>query len=159
MSTECDRVADQLYRMVEGDAWHGPPVRALLADVSAVTAAHRPVPLAHSMWELVLHMTAWANAARRQLAGEIVELTPHEDWAPVDDTTPDAWARAVSELERAHAELRRACFALGDAHLEDRVPGRPFSVYVLLHGIVQHTAYHAGQIAILKRAGPHPDSP
>jgi hypothetical protein len=152
MSTECDRIADQLFRMVEGDAWHGPPVRALLADVTATTAGMRPIPNAHTIWELVLHMSAWADAARRALAGQIVELTPQEDWAPVGEPTPEGWARAVRELERAHAELRRACLGLGDAHLEDRAPGKPFSLYVLLHGLVQHTAYHAGQIATLKRA-------
>jgi len=152
MSTECDRIADQLFRMVEGDAWHGPPVRALVADVSAELAAARPVSAAHSIWELVLHMTAWAQVARRRLTGEIVELTPAEDWPPVPVVTAEAWTDATGALERAHADLRRTALALGDGHLEDRTPGRPYSLYVLLHGLVQHTAYHAGQIAIIKRA-------
>ena len=63
----------------------------------------------------------------------------------------EAWAEATGALERAHADLRRAVLALGDGHLDDRTPGRPYSLYVLLHGIVQHTAYHAGQVALLKR--------
>ncbi len=152
MPIECDRIADQLFRMIEGDAWHGPPVGALLADVSPDVAASHPIPGAHSIWELVHHMTAWALIARRRLGGEIVEVTPVEDWPPVEVTTPAAWTLATQALERSHADLRRAVLALGDGHLEDRTPGKPHSLYVLLHGIVQHTGYHAGQVAVIKRA-------
>lgn len=152
MNTECDRIADQLFRAVEGDAWHGPPVRALLADVTAEMAEARPIPSAHSIWELVLHMTVWAGAARRRLAGEVVEPTAAEDWQSVEVVTPEAWSEAVAGVVLAHAELRRATLALGDGHLGDRTPGKPDTLYVLLHGVVQHTLYHAGQIAILKRA-------
>jgi uncharacterized damage-inducible protein DinB len=27
----------------------------------------------------------------------------------------------------------------------------PYNIYVLLHGVLQHTLYHAGQIAMLRR--------
>ena len=35
--------------------------------------------------------------------------------------------------------------------LDALVPGYDYSYYVMLHGAVQHTLYHAGQIAILKK--------
>jgi hypothetical protein len=35
----------------------------------------------------------------------------------------------------------------------DRESGAGVDHYVLLHGIVQHDVYHAGQIGILKKAG------
>lgn len=152
MNNECDRIADQFYRGVEGDAWHGPPVRALLADVTAEMAAARPIESAHTIWELVLHMTAWAEIARRRVAGEVVEPTSAEDWPPPAPASAAAWNEAVAALERSHGELRRAALALGESHLEDRTPGKPHTLYVLLHGVLQHTLYHAGQIAILKRA-------
>jgi hypothetical protein len=152
VSNECDRIADQFYRGVEGDAWHGPPVRALLADVTAETASARPIPSAHTIWELVLHMTVWADIGRRRVAGEVVEPTPEEDWPAAPAASAAGWNEAVASLERSHGELRRAALALGESHLEDRTPGKPDNLYVLLHGVLQHTLYHAGQIAILKRA-------
>ena len=33
----------------------------------------------------------------------------------------------------------------------ETVPGKDYPVAVMLHGTVQHYAYHAGQIALLKR--------
>jgi uncharacterized damage-inducible protein DinB len=34
----------------------------------------------------------------------------------------------------------------------DRPTGGGVSVYTTLHGIIQHNAYHTGQIALLKKA-------
>jgi uncharacterized damage-inducible protein DinB len=152
VSTECDRIADQLYRGVEGDAWHGPPIRAVLADVTSETAAAHPIAGAHSIWELVVHLTVWADVARRRVAGEVVEPTPAEDWPAVGDVSAAAWSEATAALERAYADVRRTVLALGDGHLDDRTPGKADTLYVMLHGLVQHAAYHGGQVAILKRA-------
>ena len=39
-----------------------------------------------------------------------------------------------------------------EGRLIEIVPGQErFNFYFLLHGIVQHNAYHAGQIALLQR--------
>lgn len=152
MSTECDRIADQLYRSIEGDAWHGPPLRALLMDVTSDQAAAHPIPGAHSIWELVVHMTVWTDVVRRRVGGEVVDPTPAEDWPPVRDVSAPAWSEATEALERAYADVRRTVLALGDGHLDDRTPGKSDTLYVSLQGLVQHAAYHGGQVAVLKRA-------
>jgi hypothetical protein len=152
MQTECDRISDQLYRSIHGDAWHGPPVRALLSDVTAEMAAAHPIPSAHSIWELVNHLTVWADVARRRVAGEVVEPTAEEDCPAVEAVSEDAWAGAVANLDKAYGDLRRVVLNIGDGHLDDRTPPKPDSIYVLLHGISQHAAYHGGQVAVLKRA-------
>ena len=54
--TEIERIEDQLKRSLEGEAWHGPALEELLADVRAEQAAAKPVPPAHSIWEIVLHI-------------------------------------------------------------------------------------------------------
>ncbi len=36
--------------------------------------------------------------------------------------------------------------------LEKTVPGREFPWFIVLHGIVHHSLYHSGQIAMLKKA-------
>jgi uncharacterized damage-inducible protein DinB len=152
MQTECDRINDELYRAVHGDAWHGPPLRALLTDVTPEMAASHPIHGAHSIWELVIHMTVWADIARRRVEGEVVEPTPTEDWPPVPSASQAAWTDAVAKLDQAYSDLRRVALTVGDGHLDDRAPAKPDSLYVLLHGVAQHAAYHGGQVAMLKRA-------
>ena len=153
--SEAVRIADQLRRSFHGQAWHGPAVLELLADVSAERAASRPLPNAHSIWELVLHIGAWENVALRWLASEIAEL-PHlkgeDDWPPVRETSASAWKQAADELAGRHDRLVELVARLSERQLSEKVAGREYSLYFLLHGLAQHNLYHAGQIALLKKA-------
>jgi uncharacterized damage-inducible protein DinB len=133
--------------------WHGPALVDLVGDVNAEQAAAHPIRGAHSIWELVLHMTAWTEIARERLIGSAKgDPTPEEDWPPLKDQSPEAWRAAVARLKEAHRELAEDVAKLGDSDLIGRVPGKDHTVLTMLHGIVEHDAYHGGQVAILKRA-------
>lgn len=150
---EVSRIADQHARAFAGPAWHGPAVFEALAGVSARSAAARPLPKAHTIWEIVLHVATWEDVVARRLAGERVEPTDAEDWPAPGATTEEAWREALARLERDHAAAGRAIAALADDRLDQvPVPGGKASAYVLAHGAVQHALYHAGQIALLKKA-------
>jgi len=87
------------------------------------------------------------------LQGEtVVDLPTEQDWPPVRDTSEAAWRQAVRDLERANHDLRVAIAQSTEARLADMAPGKDHSVYVMLHGVIQHDLYHAGQIAVLKKA-------
>ena len=149
---EIERIIDQIRRAYDGDAWHGPPLRAILADVSADLAAAKPIRDVHSIREIVRHLTFWYNAVRRRIGGEAVEADEVEQWPTAIDSGEAAWQHELADLERSHAALLEAVGQLGVQDLERPVPGKPYNVYVLLHGMVQHNLYHAGQVALLKKA-------
>jgi uncharacterized damage-inducible protein DinB len=150
-TTEAHRIVDQLDRAFQGQSWHGPPVLDLLKDVDATRAAARPIAAAHSIWEIVLHMTTWKDVVRRRVQGEKPEVTDDWDWPPVTDTGAAAWRSALEALTAAHAALRDTASAVSDERLDQpAIPGGS-TCYVQLHGVVQHDLYHAGQIAILKK--------
>jgi len=158
MQSEIDRIADQLQREHEGDPWHGPPLRELLSGIRCEVAAARPIRSVHSVWEIVLHMTAWKNEVRRRLSGAPASEPEEGDWPPVPSPTPEAWKEALARLERAHEALVAAVRQHPEAKLfqpthdpRDRETGAGVSYYVLLHGIVQHDVYHAGQIALVRK--------
>ena len=118
MPHEVDRVADQVRRAAEGHAWSGPSAREALGGVTATMATAHPISGAHSIWELVRHMTVWAHAARRRLAGEIVEPTPEEDYPPTDGLRSADWDRDCRALYAAHEALATAIAALDDSALD-----------------------------------------
>lgn len=151
--SEIKRIEDQLRRTLEGEAWHGPALKELLLDISAGRAAMKPLSGAHSIWELVHHIIAWQDTVRQRLEGADVD-------SPLDGDFPDgqgldeaAWRNILSKLEKSHQSLLDRVALLDESNLNDPVPGRPHhTVYFMLHGIIQHNLYHAGQIALLKRA-------
>jgi uncharacterized damage-inducible protein DinB len=149
---EMKRIIDLLDRAGGGDAWHGPSVDTTLDGVSAAQAGARLIADGHSIWELAQHIAVWERVVARRLSGERVEPTPAEDWPPVPTMSDDAWRRTVADLRRARSELRAALAAFDARRLDEMVPGRHHSFYVMVHGAVQHDLYHAGQIALLKKA-------
>lgn len=151
MANEVTRIEDQLKRAFEGDAWHGPALQEVLQGVTAVQAAARSLAGAHSIWEIVLHVAAWEDVVRRRIGGEPVSLSDAEDWPAVRDTGDAAWSAALERLRSGHMALRRAVAKLSDARLKEEVPGASYTFYHLVHGLIQHDLYHAGQIALLKK--------
>ncbi len=151
--SEIDRILDQKDRAFSGDAWHGPPLKSLIDGLLAEDASKHAVEGAHSVWEIVLHITAWNTIVRRELMGEALSITSEEDWPPVPELSEAAWRKAIENLVEAHSRLRAAVQGLRDEQLEERPSKRTDnSRYVMLHGVVQHDLYHAGQIAVLKKA-------
>jgi len=152
--SEATRIADQLRRAFAGDAWHGDSLFEILDGVTAAQAAARPIKNAHTIWELVLHIAAWDNAVLRRLGGVAVELSDTQNFPTVTDTSETAWRKALAEVQRVHDELVEAVSVLSDSRLDEIVPGKEgahYTFYYMLHGVVQHELYHAGQIALLKK--------
>ena len=150
--SERERIADQLRRAFEGSAWHGPAVLELLEDVDAVTAAAKPVSNAHSIWELLLHVEAWDRAAMVRLAGEKCQPKGEDNFPPMRKPVESAWRATITQAKRTHDQLVKMVEGLSESRLGDRVPGKRYDFYHMLHGIAQHELYHAGQMAILKKA-------
>ncbi|MGZ7029964.1 MAG: DinB family protein [Terriglobales bacterium] len=152
--TEAARIADQLRRAFSGNAWHGDSVFEILESVTPAQASARPVKRAHTIWELMLHIAAWDGAVLRRLSGDAVELSDAENFPAVTDVSEAAWHKTLAEVRRVHEELVKTVAALPDSRLDQTVPGKQgahYTFYYMLHGLVQHELYHAGQIALLKK--------
>lgn len=148
---ETERIADQLTRSIEGNAWHGLSVMELLNNVSHAQAAAKPID-AHSIWEIINHLIAWMNAAEKRLNNQKADLTDEEDWPPVTNISEASWKKTLDELNNSFKDLRKKILLFNDSDLEKKAPaGDGQTFYILLHGIVQHNLYHAGQIAIIKK--------
>lgn len=152
-NSEVKRIQDQLRRSHQGPAWHGPSLDEILQGVDARRASARPLPNAHSIWELVLHVAGWEIAAVRGVEGRAALLSDEEDFPQVPETSQAAWKQALQTLNSSHQRLQEAIGRLSDEDLERAVKGlqTKYSLYGLLHGVIQHNLYHAGQMALLKK--------
>ncbi|HSC29090.1 MAG TPA: DinB family protein [Vicinamibacterales bacterium] len=157
---EIDRIVDQLQRAYDGDAWHGPSVRAALAGVTARQADARLSPRVHTICELVLHMTAWTREISRRLQVGTAAEPEEGDWPEgAADDDEKRWGAILAALDAANAQLVEAIRGENEGRLQEEIGdtrepalGSGVSRYVTLHGLIQHHVYHAGQISLLKRA-------
>lgn len=145
-----------LQDLLRGRGAHVDPV-ALVGGLSD-TLAGRMLPGAqHTIWQLVWHMNYWMEYELRSLEGPEVTYPEHaaESWptatAPRDEAEWEAEAarfrRQVEELaawgQRAEREgtLDRLVHPAQDDRVRD-----------VLWQMSAHNSYHAGQVALLRRA-------
>jgi hypothetical protein len=144
---------EQLRLTFEGPAWHGPSVREALDGVSASDAASKPIANAHSIWELVLHLSGTYGLVLRRMRGDTVPLSLADDWPAIPDTSDAAWAAAREELRAINARIRKEVLEFPEQRLhESLIPNPPYTAFTQFVGITQHDLYHAGQIVLLKKA-------
>jgi hypothetical protein len=82
----------------------------------------------------VVAIMAAARAQRELLAG----VSPAE-------------AAAQARLAAAYESLAARAASLAPERLAERVPGLAYTVATMLDGVVEHGAYHGGQLALLRR--------
>ena len=150
--TQIQIVVDELKRAFDGEAWHGPALLEILDGIDANTAAGHPIPAAHNAWELVLHLTAWEGVIIQRLHGKKATVSDADNFPHISTTNEQAWQDVVGNLRRTHDELIKTVASLPESKLKEIVPGKDYDVRFMLFGAVQHTAYHGGQIALLKRS-------
>lgn len=148
---EIEKLSDQLKRAFFKEAWHGPSMLELLEGVTAESAAAKPLSEAHSIWEIVLHIAVWERVVADRLEGKYYQPSDEEDWPPVTDSSGAAWEKAVQDLKDNHRDLGSVVGGIDDDALHQAVPGKKLTRYFLIQGVIQHAAYHAGQIALLKK--------
>lgn len=150
--THGEILADELRRSLRADAWHGPALLEVINQVTAEEAMQRPLPAAHNIWELVLHITSWANIASRRINGGQVEPYDGEDWPEVHEFTQEKWEEACTAMAESYERLSEVVLGMTDQELMAKAPKSERTIAGMVNGVVQHAAYHGGQIALLRKS-------
>ena len=151
--------AQELRKGHEAEPWHGPSTKTLLQGITAEEAASHVIPQFHSVWELVLHMDAWQREVLRRLDASFIPEIPEEgDWRRVVEVSEEAWERAISDLDSSLHELVSALNNMAKTADENTpsesrgtATGPNITLAATLSGLIQHNAYHSGQIALLRK--------
>ena len=158
--SETSFYATQIQATQSGDPWYGPPITQVVEGLTSQQASARPTSQrALDLGDHPPTLTSWVREVKRRLE----QGNPHEpddgDWPPVPDPTEGNWWQALDELETAHAELREQLFRhrrkswrtwWGRCGIRRRGPGVSYAA--MMQGLLQHDAYHLGQVALLKKA-------
>ncbi len=148
---EAEFLVDQLRTTFNGDSWHGPNLVKTLEGIDLFDAGTRYLEARHTIWELANHITYWIEEVYSSVK-DVTSLS-HEgnDW-PEMGATEDEWARVSSRLEEAVSVLAHELGSWTDEGLSKTVPGSNFTFKQMVHGLIQHNLYHAGQINVMKKA-------
>jgi len=149
--SEKEQLLDELRRIYEGDAWHGESLTEILAGITSDKAFAKPIPAAHSIWELVLHITSWNETFSARLAGNPVTEPVDGDFPAIAETGERSWQEALQKLRKSQERLVEAIGKQDEASFSNQFGDRDYTLSFFLHGVLRHIVYHSGQIAILKK--------
>lgn len=150
--TASERIRDLLDGLYRGPCWYGPTMLQNLEGIDAAWAAQRPIADAHTIWEIVRHVTGWINVVISVLDGaEYAVLPVEQDWPEISPDDEAAWQSALGILESTYRALSDAVAEFPEERLKEVVAGQEFTYYFMLHGLIQHNVYHNGQIGILRK--------
>lgn len=142
------RVLDEGYGP---GAWHGPDLKAALAEVSPELAFWRPSPERHSIAEIALHHAYCARSVRGRLSGSPLEpfVLEGDDWFALPDQPSLTWPEIRSVVVDEQRKLATLVAGIGAGQAQSLLTEA--EQFDLVLGITCHAVYHAGQVQLIKR--------
>lgn len=130
-------------------------LKGALAGLGADQAAWRSETGGNTIWQIVNHLAFWKEIGAERLTGAPMRagrIANDETFGPQGAPTDEAsWQAALARLQAAHEALTAAVAQLTDAALAEPPPGGSTPRGELIAGLIEHDAYHAGQIVTLRR--------
>ena len=146
---ENQRLSKLLQDHFNGDPWIDVQILDSLKGLTAKDAA-REIHGLNSIWQIVQHMACSRETILERLSGKNLPAPAHNYFMAIEDTSAKAWEDAIRKLEASQKKW------LG--YLSAEIPdpdGKPvagaYSRYELIQGILQHDAYHLGQIILIRK--------
>ncbi len=152
-------LSQELQTAFNGDPWHGDALFKIINNnnINSVNATERKGNH-HNIAEIVVHLTSWTLEVIDRLNGQSAKEPVHGDWQIINFVSQQEWQTIKSDLENANTLLTNTIKKLSDQELEKisedkRNPslGTGKTYKQTLYGIIQHYAYHAGQINLIHK--------
>ena len=154
-----NKLAEELHRSVFGDPWHGGSVKEILTGINVEQAFQKPIPSAHNIIELTLHLDAWTEEVLSRFNGNVSAEPSIGEWPTPKDKTEEYWQAVKQKLFADTNKLIAVIKKFPEDRFDEIIGGERnaqlgtgLSFEGLIIGLVQHNAYHSGQIALLKKS-------
>lgn len=141
-----------------GQPWHGKSSLEIIEASDPSKVFNHWIPNAHSIAELVLHLTVWTEEALGRLQGKEAKEPLRGDWPRVPGTDLATWQIILADFKMVHQNLFEYIKDFNGDQWKKMVldSGEELDVTIgpyseLVNGIVQHLAYHSGQISLLQK--------
>lgn len=147
--TETARIKKLISDHFDGSPWLDVTITDTLKNISASQAAKK-IDDVNSIWQIVNHMTAWRETLYCKLSGESVTVPSNNFIENIIDTSEKSWRNDIKKLEKSQKNILKYLSDPRDTRFDlEYSNGHTF--YEHLQAILQHDAYHLGQIVILQK--------
>jgi uncharacterized damage-inducible protein DinB len=147
---ETARISKLFAALYDGNPWIDVTLAGTLEHISAEQAARKISPERNSIWEIVNHIIRWRLNVLDRIHGKVLQSPGSNYFEPVHDTSERAWQETLKQLEDSQAKWMAALKEFDETDFEKLYPTK-LTYYEHIHGILQHDAYHLGQVVLLAK--------
>ncbi len=148
---ESQRILQLFTALFDGHPWLEVNLLDTLTTIPASAASKQLYNNQPSIWQLLNHVINWRNTVLERIQGNIIESPANNYFETITDTSEAAWQETIHALCVTQQKWMAYLEQLADEDLENTYVGNKASYYDNIHGILQHDAYHLGQIRLLAK--------
>jgi len=149
---ETDRIIKLFEALFEGSPWIDVNITGALENITAEQAAKKTLPNRNSIWEIVNHIINWRLAVLKRIQEIPVVVPDNNFFEPVKDASESAWRNTLQQLQDSQQQWVDFLKTFKEEGFEKKYQKRNMTYYEHIHGIIQHDAYHLGQIVLLSKS-------
>ncbi len=148
---ETARISGLIKALYNGHPWLEVTIMDNLSKLSWEKAGKKAHPRLNSIWEIVNHLVSWRLNVLKRVQGEVIKTPENNYFTAVTDQSEQAWLRTLDNLQASQEAWIQFLEQVDDGILEKTYPVNNMTYYEQIHGIIQHDAYHLGQIVLLAK--------
>ena len=148
---ETARISKLFTDLYNGEPWLDVTITATLQKISPEQAANKVSSNWNSIWQIVNHVIAWRENVLRRLHGEVIASPPSNYIDDIADVSEAAWQSTLQRLQESQQKWIAFLNEFDEADFEKIYPANGHSYYKHINGIIQHDAYHLGQVVLLAK--------
>lgn len=148
---ESQRIQTLFTDLYHGHPWLDVTLHDTLSRITAAQAAQRPVSDGNTIWEITNHLIAWRENVLKRVQGEVIPTPSNNYIEKITDPSDEAWEQTKETLEKTQKEWLYFLNTFTETDFGKEYPVNQLTYYQHIHGIIQHDAYHLGQIVLLAK--------
>ena len=145
------RLSKLFTDLYNGDPWLGVTIMDTLKDISPAQACKKIAPERNSIWQIINHMISWRENVLLRVQGNQISSPNNNYITDITDTSQKAWKETLARLENSQQQWISFLQDFDKKSFDTIYAPNGMSYYEHINGILQHDAYHLGQIVLLSK--------
>ncbi len=146
---ETKRIISLFEKLYEGNPWIDVNIAHTLRCISSQQASVRILDKSNTIWEIVNHMISWRLNVLKRISGRVIKTPDNNYFQPVTDKSGSAWLKTVEKYKDTEEKLIEMLKQFKAKNFSNTYSKNGLTYYEHIHGIIQHDAYHLGQIRFI----------
>jgi len=148
---ETERIIKLFENLFEGSPWIDVNLNGSLEQIPSAVAAKKLSANRNSIWEIVNHIIGWRLNVLKRINGKEITSPDNNYFETIKETSESAWRETLAQLKDSQRQWINFLKTFNEDDFTKVYPGNNMTYYEHIHGIIQHDAYHLGQIILLSK--------